>query len=97
MSNTLISIAEALALLANVYYTPVLLSEKTDVVVEQSPESQPTYDFVVPWAKNVTHTSVCIPAGALLVVLSGGLLRSGRKAASTTPVRAAMRIRGTHG
>lgn len=75
MFNTLLDILEATAILLNVYFTPVLLSSESNA--EQTPESQPTYDFVVPWARDPTHTSLCIAAGAAVVVMSGSVLRMG--------------------
>lgn len=73
---SLVDIFEATAIILNVYFTPVLLSGER-AYTEQTAESQPTYDFVVPWARSPTHTSVCIAAGAVVVVLSGGVVRKG--------------------
>lgn len=71
----LIDLFEAVGVLLNVYYTPVAFVDKEAIDTDQSPESQPTYDFIVPWANNPALTSTSIAIGAFIVVASMGIAR----------------------
>ena len=73
--NKLIVLIEAIGVLLNVYYTPVAFVNKETIDTNQSPESQPTYDFIIPWANNTALTSTFIAIGAFVVVTSTNIMR----------------------
>ena len=71
----IIDLFESFIILLNVYFSPVYLCNSTKGHVYQSPESQPIYEFLLPWVENPTRTTLMISIGGFLTVVLFGVIK----------------------